>query len=166
MARYLEVKEGDTQPSMTEQDVQNKMLEGTRGDQRNMPRAPTAPQVLALAVDLGVDIAHVEPTGDDNEITEEDVRDAANDPSKRLPNAAITTDLRAGTPRTAAGQSTDVLRNRDRGGRDRGDRNARTGGTNPPAPTGPTNPAPTRTPGTPTPGSPAPAPTPTPKPNT
>lgn len=111
--RYLDVKEGDTNPSITPQDVENKMMEGTRDDQRARPRARTPNKVLRLAADLGVDIAHVEGTGENGQITEADVQKAADDPANRLPEAPVTTDTRratTGTPRTATGASTDTQR--------------------------------------------------------
>jgi pyruvate/2-oxoglutarate dehydrogenase complex dihydrolipoamide acyltransferase (E2) component len=97
MARYLDVKKGETQPSVTQADVDNKMREGTRDDQRPRRRTPNA--VIRLAADLGVDLAHVDGTGEDNQITEDDVREAADDPTKRVPEAAQLTEAR---PRRAA----------------------------------------------------------------
>jgi pyruvate/2-oxoglutarate dehydrogenase complex dihydrolipoamide acyltransferase (E2) component len=114
--RFLEAREGEPQDSITQKDVDNKMLAGTRDDQR--PRARTPNKILRLAADLGVDIAHVDGTGDDNQITEADVRRASEDSAKRLPDAAQLTDTTraaSGAPRTATGASADTLRTRNAG---------------------------------------------------
>lgn len=110
-AKFLDHQKGDRPESITQADVDNKMMAGTRGDQRDddikrdpsdparnqrdtRPRLPTSQKVLTLASNLGVDLAHVTPTGENGtQITEEDVRKASEDPNKKMPSEAQINDL-------------------------------------------------------------------------
>jgi pyruvate/2-oxoglutarate dehydrogenase complex dihydrolipoamide acyltransferase (E2) component len=93
MAKYLD-KKGETAASITRDDVENKMLAGVRDDQRGRPRLPTPQNVMKLAAELGVDLAHVKATGENGtQITEEDVQKAAEDPKNLLPSEAKLNDL-------------------------------------------------------------------------
>lgn len=108
MAKYLDQAKGTPQPSVTPQDVENKMMAGTRDDQVARPRIPTPQTTLALASQLGVDLAHVEPTGaDGTQITDEDVRKAADDNSKKLPSEGQINDLTGRAKRDAARRDAD-----------------------------------------------------------